>query len=182
MHYYLFLYYDFDSGRFTQQVPIALAGGIKLYQYAPNALGWVDPLGLSCGKTNTWNEFYYQHRRHFKTSSEAATAYHDLVHKQSARPLNEPPLDAILLPGAKLNMAVSPGQPSTRPGGFATFDNIPDVSYARDKLAVKNAWKPDVDRVITYEVTQPLPVKISMVGPQIDKGTGTYLTRGGSQV
>nr|WP_241608694.1 hypothetical protein [Rosenbergiella epipactidis] len=24
-----------------------MAGGINLYQYAPNALGWVDPLGLS---------------------------------------------------------------------------------------------------------------------------------------
>ena len=27
--------------------PIGLAGGINLYQYAPNALGWVDPWGLS---------------------------------------------------------------------------------------------------------------------------------------
>ncbi len=26
-----------------QQDPIGLAGGINLYQYAPNALGWVDP-------------------------------------------------------------------------------------------------------------------------------------------
>ncbi|MDU6539897.1 RHS repeat-associated core domain-containing protein, partial [Mixta calida] len=35
------------SGRFTQQDPIGLAGGLNLYQYAPNALGWVDPWGLS---------------------------------------------------------------------------------------------------------------------------------------
>ena len=47
LHYNLFRYYDPDSGRFTQQDPIGLAGGINLYQYAPNALGWVDPLGLS---------------------------------------------------------------------------------------------------------------------------------------
>nr|WP_323662061.1 hypothetical protein [Pectobacterium parmentieri] len=26
---------------------MGLAGGINLYQYAPNPLGWVDPLGLS---------------------------------------------------------------------------------------------------------------------------------------
>nr|WP_301282197.1 hypothetical protein [Pantoea stewartii] len=26
---------------------MGLAGGINLYQYAPNALGWVDPWGLS---------------------------------------------------------------------------------------------------------------------------------------
>ncbi|MDI6438719.1 RHS repeat-associated core domain-containing protein, partial [Enterobacter hormaechei] len=38
-----------DCGQFTQQDPIGLAGGINLYQYAPNALGWVDPWGLKCG-------------------------------------------------------------------------------------------------------------------------------------
>ncbi|MDI9764956.1 RHS repeat-associated core domain-containing protein [Pantoea dispersa] len=47
LHYNLFRYYDPDSARFTQQDPIGLAGGLNLYQYAPNALGWVDPLGLS---------------------------------------------------------------------------------------------------------------------------------------
>ncbi|WP_147194969.1 RHS repeat-associated core domain-containing protein [Pantoea sp. CCBC3-3-1] len=47
LHYNLFRYYDPDTGRFTQQDPIGLAGGLNLYQYAPNALGWVDPLGLS---------------------------------------------------------------------------------------------------------------------------------------
>ncbi|MDU7205793.1 MAG: RHS repeat-associated core domain-containing protein, partial [Enterobacter asburiae] len=47
LHYNLFRYYDPDCGRFTQQDPIGLAGGINLYQYAPNALGWVDPWGLN---------------------------------------------------------------------------------------------------------------------------------------
>ncbi|MEQ6340053.1 cytidine deaminase-like fold-containing protein, partial [Escherichia ruysiae] len=27
--------------------PIGLAGGLNLYQYAPNPLGWIDPLGLA---------------------------------------------------------------------------------------------------------------------------------------
>ena len=51
LHYNLFRYYDPDCGRFTQQDPIGLAGGLNLYQYAPNALGWVDPLGLNCSET-----------------------------------------------------------------------------------------------------------------------------------
>ncbi|GGD19910.1 hypothetical protein GCM10011513_16730 [Franconibacter daqui] len=181
LHYNLFRYYDPDCGRFTQHDPIGLAGGINLYQFAPNALGWVDPWGLSC-RQNTWNEFQRQHRGHFKSSTEAAAAYKKLVHEQSPWPLDEPPLNATLIPGTKVKMAVSPGQPATRPGGFATFDDITDVSYVRNELAVKQEWKPDIDRVITYEVTEPLPVKIGMVGPQVDKGTSTYLPGGGSQV
>jgi len=31
----------------VSQDPIGLAGGVNLYQYAPNLLSWVDPLGLT---------------------------------------------------------------------------------------------------------------------------------------
>ncbi|KEA50953.1 sugar-binding protein, partial [Mangrovibacter sp. MFB070] len=47
LHYNLFRYYEPEVGRFTTQDPIGLAGGWNLYQYAPNVLGWVDPLGLT---------------------------------------------------------------------------------------------------------------------------------------
>ncbi|WP_218964660.1 RHS repeat-associated core domain-containing protein [Snodgrassella alvi] len=47
LHYNTFRYYDPDIGRFTQPDPIGLAGGLNLYQYAPNGLTWVDPLGLT---------------------------------------------------------------------------------------------------------------------------------------
>ena len=46
LHYNRHRYYDPQLGRFTTQDPISLAGGINLYQYAPNPVGWVDPLGL----------------------------------------------------------------------------------------------------------------------------------------
>jgi hypothetical protein len=39
-------------GRFTTQDPIGLNGGLNLYQYAPNPLGWVDPLGLAACSPN----------------------------------------------------------------------------------------------------------------------------------
>ncbi|EPD0847961.1 RHS repeat-associated core domain-containing protein [Salmonella enterica] len=51
LHYNLFRYYDPDCGRFTQPDPINLAGGMNLYAYAPNPLGWIDPWGL-CIKSN----------------------------------------------------------------------------------------------------------------------------------
>ena len=47
LHYNRFRYYDPRVGRFTTQDPISLAGGINLYQYAPNPVGWVDPYGLT---------------------------------------------------------------------------------------------------------------------------------------
>ena len=47
LHYNTFRYYDPDVGRFTTPDPIGLAGGINLYQYAPNPMTWIDPLGLS---------------------------------------------------------------------------------------------------------------------------------------
>ena len=48
LHYNTFRYYDPDTGRFTQPDPIGLVGGLNLYQYAPNSLIWIDPLGLKC--------------------------------------------------------------------------------------------------------------------------------------
>ncbi|RQQ91390.1 RHS repeat-associated core domain-containing protein [Burkholderia stagnalis] len=47
LHYNRHRYYDPHSGRFISKDPIGLAGGINVYQYAPNPTGWVDPLGLS---------------------------------------------------------------------------------------------------------------------------------------
>jgi RHS repeat-associated protein len=49
LHYNRFRYYDPDIGRFVSQDPIGLAGGLNSYLYAPNPIGWSDPLGLACG-------------------------------------------------------------------------------------------------------------------------------------
>ncbi|WP_068639417.1 RHS repeat-associated core domain-containing protein [Thauera butanivorans] len=49
LHYNRFRYYDPDIGRFVSQDPIGLAGGVNTYQYAPNPVTWIDPLGLNKG-------------------------------------------------------------------------------------------------------------------------------------
>jgi RHS repeat-associated protein len=48
LHYNHFRYYDPETGRFISQDPIGLLGGINHYQYAPNHINWIDPLGLKC--------------------------------------------------------------------------------------------------------------------------------------
>ncbi|MDM5140240.1 DUF6531 domain-containing protein [Aeromonas bestiarum] len=46
LHYNRHRYYQPETGRFITPDPIGLAGGLNHYQYAPNPIGWVDPLGL----------------------------------------------------------------------------------------------------------------------------------------
>ena len=48
LHYNTFRYYDPDTDCFTQPDLIGLAGGINLYQYAPNVLIWIDPFDFRC--------------------------------------------------------------------------------------------------------------------------------------
>ena len=57
LHYNLFRYYDPQVGRFIVQDPIGLNGGWNLYQYAPNPLGWIDPLGLTALDTTGYNVY-----------------------------------------------------------------------------------------------------------------------------
>ncbi|WP_158619362.1 RHS repeat-associated core domain-containing protein [Pseudomonas sp. v388] len=47
LHYNRHRYYDPQVGRFISKDPIGLLGGLNLYAYAPNPVGWVDPFGLS---------------------------------------------------------------------------------------------------------------------------------------
>ncbi len=53
LHYNTFRYYDPAGGCYTQMDSIGLLGGSNLYQYAPNPLSWIDPLGLKGGKACT---------------------------------------------------------------------------------------------------------------------------------
>ncbi|POA50374.1 type IV secretion protein Rhs [Pseudomonas sp. MPR-ANC1] len=46
LHYNRYRYYDPGIGRFISQDPIGYRGGVNLYCYAPNPVGWTDPFGL----------------------------------------------------------------------------------------------------------------------------------------
>lgn len=57
LHYNRHRYYNPNSGCFLTPDPIKLAGGVNNYQYVPNPINWIDPLGLSaetgCPKSPT---------------------------------------------------------------------------------------------------------------------------------
>ena len=46
LHYNRFRYYDSDVGMFVSRDPIGLMGGDNTFQYAPNPIEWIDPMGL----------------------------------------------------------------------------------------------------------------------------------------
>lgn len=45
LHYNTFRCYDPDVGRYISQDPIGLSGGLNLYAWVPNPMGWTDPWG-----------------------------------------------------------------------------------------------------------------------------------------
>ena len=49
-HYNRFRYYQPADGRFISPDPLGLQAGSNEFLYAPNTIGWVDALGLECGK------------------------------------------------------------------------------------------------------------------------------------
>ncbi|MQT49932.1 Rhs family protein [Pseudomonas helleri] len=56
LHYNRYRYYDPQVGRFISKDPIGFAGGLNVYAYAPNPVGWVDPFGLN--RTNKQGHYH----------------------------------------------------------------------------------------------------------------------------
>jgi RHS repeat-associated protein len=48
LHYNRFRYYWPEAGQFFSPDPVGFEAGPNLFRYAPNAIDWVDPLGLIC--------------------------------------------------------------------------------------------------------------------------------------
>lgn len=125
--------------------------------------------------------WWRDNRWRYHDDAEADAAYGRLLGQQSPWPEWHQARIVTLPAGLRFEMALAPGQPPDRPGAFGTFDRIADVRFVRFSLAVKTAWKPAIDRVVTFEIVDPLPADTGMVGPQIDSDAGLYLPGGASQ-
>lgn len=94
------------------------------------------------------------------------------------------PAEPHLDPGTRFQMAMGPKQPTkitkygqsdTESGGWGTFNNIKNVDDVREYLAVLPEFKSEIDRVNTYVVIIPMPVKVVPVGPQVNpQGCSLY--------
>ena len=131
--------------------------------------------------TTAHADWWMDQRWRYDSDAQAEAAFQALIAHQSPWPEWHQPNYVMLPAGLRIQMAIAPGQSPSCPGGFGTFDRIPDVAFVRLRLAVKTAWKQPIDRVVTYEVTAPLIADVGAVGPQIDALAGRYLPGGGSQ-
>ena len=161
------------AGCANLQSPLANANRLSLDRCNPSA----SSLNSRAGRE--WNDEYGWR---FADRETAARAYRILAEGASPWPDWFEPHEEILPAGTRLQMALSPRQSAQEPGAFATFERIKSVRNVRNYLAVRSDWKPAVDRVAVYEVTQPLPVKIGPIGPQIDPLSCRLLVGRWSQV
>ena len=136
------------------------------------------------GTVSTWENFKedVRNQEKYMTLYEAKNAYCRVVIDQSPWVDGENPKYMELPKGTYFEMAMSKEQPDHRPGAFGTLDHIKDNEFVRDNLAVKQDWKPDIDRINTYEVIHSLPVNYGEVGPQVDIPANRYLYGGASQI
>ncbi|WP_240669538.1 RHS repeat-associated core domain-containing protein [Achromobacter spanius] len=53
LHYNRYRYYGPQVGRLVSRDPIGYAGGLNVFQYAPNPIEWIVPFGLAGHRTAT---------------------------------------------------------------------------------------------------------------------------------
>jgi hypothetical protein len=161
---------------------LALAFFVVLAPVPAIAQPALPPAAATVASSSAHSAWWAEQRWRYRDDAAAEEAYRALTARQSPWP-EWHQIHVVWLPrGTRIQMALSPGQAADRPGAFATFDIIPDVSWVRRVLAVKVVWKPAIDRVVTYEVAEPLPADTGTVGPQIDEAGPAYLAGSGSQL
>lgn len=126
------------------------------------------PADIASTSSRAGQLWWQENRWRFASDETATAAYRQLVDGASPWPDWYVPYETTLAPGTRFQMAIAPTQTPDMPGSFGTFDLIRSSADVRDNLAVRLAWKPKIDRVVTYEVVRPVPVKVGPVGPQVD--------------
>jgi RHS repeat-associated protein len=61
LHYNRYRYFDPTLGRYITPDPVGLGGGMNLYEYGPNPVGWVDPMGWHGTTVTTTDQGFLDH-------------------------------------------------------------------------------------------------------------------------
>ncbi|MFE2288575.1 putative T7SS-secreted protein [Streptomyces sp. NPDC059443] len=166
LHHNYFRTYDPETARYLSGDPLGLAPAPNPVAYVSNPHVWADPLGLSpCPKAG-------EEQKALPPAKRGDTVPHLEGSTIVAR---------FAQPGEEFNMVISAGQ--KRPGGFGTFDDVPNQQYVRDQMAVRTDWKDDVSQLQRYRISDgdPILVQESIIGPQMDPNLGR-LPGGGTQI
>ncbi|WP_198263023.1 RHS repeat-associated core domain-containing protein [sulfur-oxidizing endosymbiont of Gigantopelta aegis] len=141
LHYNRHRYYDPTTARFISLDPIGLLGGNNNYQYAPNPVSWIDPLGLVC------EERYAR----YKLEREKGLSASDAAKLSKSKPDYYVKSNGDVYPSAYYRYAnskyssiedVKTGMlPKKRGGTYVSFDKIDDSIVASDKLQIP--YRPD---------------------------------------
>ncbi len=191
LYYLRARFYNPVIGRFIQE-DTYYGDGLNLYTYcANNPVKYVDPSGheaclqkqeainklKEAGLSPEEAENYYNHLRESNGGDAEVLA---LPAPTGTNPwMDGTEIIAMEAPeNCYINMALAPGQ--NKPGGWGTFDNIPDVDYVRNNLAVTPEFKPEIGYVQKYKIPKGTPIQIGIVGPQ--KYNGIIYFGGGNQV
>ncbi|MET9695388.1 putative T7SS-secreted protein [Streptomyces sp. NPDC006529] len=167
LHHNHFRTYDPETARYLTSDPLGLTPSSNPVAYVTNPLVWADPLGLS--------------------GCPAAGKEQLALPKAEREPPNmygTPITSRLAQPGEEFNMVLSKGQPATSPGGFGTFEGVPNQQYVRDQLAIRTDWKDDVSMLQRYrfpDTGDPIRIQESIIGPQTDPKLG-HLPGGVSQL
>jgi len=87
------------------QDPIGLAGGINNYQYAPNPISWIDPLGLSCKEHGISDKALNDLKDLTKSDPERAYFKLDQMIKSGELDFSTPKDGAVFWSGGNMNTA-----------------------------------------------------------------------------
>ena len=161
-----------SGDRFTQQDPIGLLGGINNYQYAPNPITWIDPLGLSC--------------KEFGIYSTAIDDKVSVVDKEDipdwiAESFTDSEYRTVVTNEDIVVYRVYGGNAKLG-GSFVSTSPAPNKIQAKIDAALLPEWKNT--RQLEAEIVIPsgTTLNIGKVAPQTIKSTGTVLSGGADQI
>ncbi len=144
LHYNRHRYYSPYVGRFISKDPIGLLGGNNIYAYAPNPVGWIDPLGLKKKVINTGQT---------SCGAKGMKAFqdHHIISDKNKATMNHPLLKAAggtsLLQNSKnkIDLPTDPSHHPTKSIHCGKHDNVvsrylADKMTATHRYGVQNNW------------------------------------------